>query len=591
MRVPKVAGVFAVFAWLFGLAFAAPARAEDLIVARAAFDDPSRALSIAEVVDREFAPVVGATLFREAVGTSAHWVRLRVRPPAGGGSAVLYILPAYLNEVRLFEADPADPQRWKSRVTGSDRPFAERDRPRASLGFVVTPSAPETTYYLRFETSSQPQLNVKALAPQAADDRDRTRDLAMTFFATAMLALLVWALEGYLRERQRIFALFAVHQAVYLLFGLSATGHLAAALHALFGPLPPFGGLPLFYLGIGFAPLVFCRELFKPYAPSRRLMRGIDVLLCALPLELGLLALGRADLADALNALVIKLSWVLFVAIAFTLGREQSPSRRVLRTFFVIIAGFNVMFWLANHGILSDNRENLDGIKLLVADGLVIGGLFAVILHARGRQVRNEAQKAKVDFLVIREKLALERELKEQIEAQARTDYLTGVFNRRHFVELAERELERAQRYGRPFTLLMIDIDHFKALNDTHGHGTGDAALQTLARVIGETLRGVDIFGRLGGEEFAAVLVETGESEAAEIANRICKAVAETEIAAPAGGAVRLTVSIGVAQPHGRATDFDAILNAADQAMYAAKQGGRNRVALNGQPLPNAAGS
>jgi len=168
------------------------------------------------------------------------------------------------------------------------------------------------------------------------------------------------------------------------------------------------------------------------------------------------------------------------------------------------------------------------------------------------------------------------------VEAQARTDDLTRVCNRRYFVELADRELARARRHRRPFTLLMIDIDHFKAINDTWGHRTGDMALRQVARVIGETLRAADLFGRLGGEEFAAVLVETEEAEAIEVAHRICATVAAARIAAPNGTPIPVTVSIGLTQLRGRDIAFDNALNEADQAMYAAKQTGRNRVMVNG---------
>lgn len=586
MGSPGRVGAFGVLALLFGLAFALPAMAEDLIVARAAFDDPTREMTIADVVGREFTPIPGATLFRKGVGGSAHWLRLRVRAPAEGGSVVLYILPAYLSDVRLFEAGPGDPNSWRTRATGSDHPFAERDRRRAALGFVVTPSEPEATYFLRLETNSHAQLNVKALRPGEAESRDAARDLAMVFFATAMAALLVWALQGYLLDRQRIFGLFALHQAVYLLFGAAATGHLAQVAFALFRISVTPAAFALLYFGIALTPLLFCRDLFAPYRPARWPMRALAALPFAIPVEIALLLLGRTDLAMALNALVVRLSWPLFVVVAFSLGRELSPRRRTLQAFFIVIAGVNAIFWLSNQGLLSARKENLEGMKLLVADGFLIGGLFAAMLHARGRQARQEAQNATVEMLVMREKLALERDLKERMEAQARTDYLTGVFNRRHFVELAVRELERAQRYRRPFALLMIDIDHFKTLNDTLGHATGDAALRALARVIGNTLRGVDIFGRLGGEEFAAVLVETGENEAVDIARRICRAVSETEIAAASGNPVRLTVSIGVAHSHDRAIDFDGALNEADQAMYAAKQAGRNRVEINRGPRP-----
>ncbi len=577
---PTTVRLLGVLALLLGLVFAAPAAAGDLIVARAVLDDPSGALSIADATERAFTPVEGATLFR-GVTNSTYWLRLQVRAPAEGGSVVLFIVPTYLNEVRLFEAGAGDPQDWATRATGNRHPYAERDRKRGSLGFVVTPTAPESTYYLRLATRGYSQLNVKALTPQEAEARDDGRDLMTVFFVTAMVALLLWALQGYLLDRQPIFALFALHQAVYTLFGIAATGYLAPLSSAAAWPIAADWTFTVLYFGIAVTPLLFSRELFKAYDPPRWLMRGLTLVLWAIPVELAAVVLGHGNAAIIVNALVIKLSWVYFVVIAFSLRKEQSPSRRLLQLFFIAITATNVMFWLTNNGILSDRKENLDGLKLLIADGLVIGGLFAVMLHARGRQLRRDAQQSKLGFLLIQEKLALEQKLKEQVEAQARTDYLTGVFNRRHFVELAERELERARRYRCPFTLLMIDIDHFKTINDTLGHSTGDVALQGVARAIGETLRGSDIFGRLGGEEFAVVLVETDEAEATEVARRICAAVAETEIAAPKGEPVRLTVSIGMTLLQGRNIGFDGVLNEADQAMYAAKQAGRNRVMVN----------
>jgi hypothetical protein len=326
----------------------------------------------------------------------------------------------------------------------------------------------------------------------------------------------VWATQGYLLDRQPIFGLFAIHQAVYALFGVAALGYLAPLSFAAIGPHLMDWTFTVLYFGIAATPLLFCRELFKAYEPPRFLLSGLTLVLCALPVQLAAVVLGHGSLAIIINALVIKLSWVYFVIIAFSLRKKRSPSPHLLQLFFMVITATNVVFWLTNNGVLSERKEELDGMKLLITDGLVIGGLFALILHARGRQLRREAQKSMVDFLLIQEKLTLEHKLNEQMEAQARTDYLTGVFNRRHFVDLAERELERARRYNRPFTLLMIDVDHFKAINDTHGHNTGDLALQVVSRVICETLRSIDIFGRLGGEEFAVVLVETNGTEASD---------------------------------------------------------------------------
>jgi diguanylate cyclase (GGDEF)-like protein len=185
-----------------------------------------------------------------------------------------------------------------------------------------------------------------------------------------------------------------------------------------------------------------------------------------------------------------------------------------------------------------------------------------------------------MNLILVQKKFELEQELKRQAQVQAQTDYLTGLSNRRRFVELAERELARSIRFQRPFALLMIDIDHFKAVNDTWGHSVGDAVLQQVAYLIRDTLREEDIFGRMGGEEFAAAIVETDGAGAMEVAERLCATVADAVIVPQGGERIQVSISIGLSQLNGRNIAFDSLLNEADSAMYDAKESGRNRVLL-----------
>lgn len=174
----------------------------------------------------------------------------------------------------------------------------------------------------------------------------------------------------------------------------------------------------------------------------------------------------------------------------------------------------------------------------------------------------------------------------EELEYQAHTDFLTNLANRRFFLELAEAELARALRYRNAFSLLMFDIDHFKAVNDNHGHKTGDLVLQKLAEVLKHTLREVDVVGRLGGEEFAAILPETTADEAWEAAERLRLAVAETEMPTEAGTSLRITVSIGVAMLTEAHSSIETLLKQADDALYIAKNSGRNQVRMAEVMLP-----
>lgn len=162
-------------------------------------------------------------------------------------------------------------------------------------------------------------------------------------------------------------------------------------------------------------------------------------------------------------------------------------------------------------------------------------------------------------------------------------DSLTGLFNRREFERQLREEAERSRRFGRPFVLLMLDIDHFKAVNDTHGHPAGDEALRAVAALLSGEVRSVDTVARYGGEEFAVLMPETAGSGGLTMAERIRVSIASQAITVAQGQAVNLTVSIGVATFAEGAGSERELVAAADGALYAAKAAGRDQVVLAGR--------
>ena len=159
----------------------------------------------------------------------------------------------------------------------------------------------------------------------------------------------------------------------------------------------------------------------------------------------------------------------------------------------------------------------------------------------------------------------------------ANIDNLTGLSNRRIILEAGQRELEQYQRYHHPLSLFVLDIDHFKQVNDTYGHAAGDQVLIKLAEVSRRLLRATDICGRLGGEEFVGLLPETPADQAYTVAERLRETLAETPVATPAGE-IRFTVSIGIATATPGDRSIDDLIRVADEAMYEAKAAGRNKV-------------
>ena len=187
-------------------------------------------------------------------------------------------------------------------------------------------------------------------------------------------------------------------------------------------------------------------------------------------------------------------------------------------------------------------------------------------------------------FTVVIRDATRRRRREEELEAKVYTDALTGVANRRYFDEVAPREADRASRLHDPVSLVALDIDHFKRVNDTHGHAAGDAVLAAVARAIRDAAREIDVVARLGGEEFAVLLPSTDAGGARAAADRIRLAIEQLVVRAE-GTVLRVTVSAGVAElagasEAGNTEGVDRLLARADAALYAAKRRGRNCVVL-----------
>jgi diguanylate cyclase (GGDEF)-like protein len=202
------------------------------------------------------------------------------------------------------------------------------------------------------------------------------------------------------------------------------------------------------------------------------------------------------------------------------------------------------------------------------------GGRVWILVGATPLFRNGELEQVYASFEDITERVLLSRELARE----ATTDYLTGAANRRSFMKRLGTELERVRRHPELRTALaVIDLDHFKHVNDTYGHGTGDAVLQHLVQVVGATIRPTDLLGRTGGEEFAILLPDTDLAQATALAERIRATVAGTPHAY-AHGPVTVTISVGVSVMHPGDAGVDDVLVRADLALYEAKSDGRDAV-------------
>jgi diguanylate cyclase (GGDEF)-like protein len=256
-----------------------------------------------------------------------------------------------------------------------------------------------------------------------------------------------------------------------------------------------------------------------------------------------------------------------------------------------LIIGIGLSFWLGRQ-IVSPLRELAD-----VACQMATGDIFIQIDIASRDEVgqlgdafnQMTASVQKREFELRELAAGLEQTIEErtielrrhnkQLERIAIEDPLTGIYNRRHFFELASKEVERAKRYGNPLSVMIMDADHFKKMNDTFGHMIGDQILISLAELCLKNIRGQDIIARYGGEEFVVLMPEANHEDACKTAERLRKLVAETSMV-PGAIDVMITISLGVAswESGDQELDFDAMLARADQALYYSKESGRNRV-------------
>jgi len=228
-----------------------------------------------------------------------------------------------------------------------------------------------------------------------------------------------------------------------------------------------------------------------------------------------------------------------------------------------------------------------EGVLFLVIVPLISGGavLGYLVLGNRKERVFDLELASIISLIGNNVSLVLDKiRLFKEMERLSITDPLTGLFNRRYFYDALEKEIERVKRYKSSFSIVLLDIDDFKRVNDEYGHLAGDRVLQILADILRRTLRKVDIIARYGGEEFILLLPNTEKSEAELIANRIREEVSKTVFECRSESGVEvicsITISGGITSCPDDFIELDKLLNASDRAMYEAKSLGKNRIVL-----------
>ncbi len=302
---------------------------------------------------------------------------------------------------------------------------------------------------------------------------------------------------------------------------------------------------------------------------------------------LGAIAGRRSQHSPLLVNVAIQFWFVCYFLDIYAIGPFSSPFALLLLLFpvlgFIMFDRRPVALGLASFAVLlvaSTALERMSWLPyapLLGAPPFVDGRLYTTwILSLGAIPLLASALILAIFAFVVSEWRDREQQLKEL----CKTDYLTGVHNRRSFMERADLEFSRAQRYGSALSVVMVDVDYFKRVNDSYGHGVGDEVLKLVANILASALRRHDVVARYGGEEFALLLAETRAEPARVLAER-CRCRIEAAALEVAGVAVRVTASVGIAAyPRPGVERVSQLIDRADEALYQAKEAGRNRVAI-----------
>ena len=361
-------------------------------------------MDITQAARADYLPMDG--LMAKGYTDSAHWLRLEVQALPQGGPVRLRIRPTFLDDVQLYVPDASAPGGWVVRYSGDQHGFASSERGVNSLGFLVQPSAPSTTYYMRLRTTSSSVMHVEAVAPSDAYRKDAALGLLQIVYSAFITCVLFWACQAWLRRREVVIARFVAYQLANIVYAFLLMGYLA--------PFEPLGSTGLvdqlaslsviatFVLGVRFH-----RAVMAPYAPPKLLDYGLLALQGGgLLLALAYLA-GQARWALQINALCVLLLGLLLSAMAFTAKREGLPPLRLLRTIYVLHTLSILLTMLPYLGWLRAVEWSLQATLLY---GAISAALMFYMQSLRSRLQAQQAETNERNASLALQQLEYERE-------------------------------------------------------------------------------------------------------------------------------------------------------------------------------------
>lgn len=511
------------------------------------------------------------------MGLPSVWIHLPVHnPQAEEDFRRLSIETAWLDEVDIHFVE-------KGTVVanfhlGDAWPFDERPLPERFLSVEHGFAPGDTDVYIRVATPDPIVLPIYLRDRAHATDRQRSQSYSYGFLYGYLVALLAYNALIFVSIRDRRYLLYSAFLAGFVAMNLAYTGH-------GFQWLWPDGVTvqrsinPALMTLFALMGLAFARSFLDTPKSLPRINPVLNTLMLVFPTAFALAFIFGDTQLPALRVafLFVLVFSVVMPALGIWAVRFRIANARYFLLASLASAIGACITALSVWGIIEFEEWRYRAVEI----GMLIDAtLLAIALGGQFRAAQLENVRAEIAGIELAEVNRKLNESLRELEHVAATDRLTGLWNRRHFDSVATAEMERAARYKSPTALLIFDIDHFKAINDTCGHQTGDEVLKELAQVVRRHMRESDSVTRWGGEEFTALMPNTGLAAAGEAGEKLRHAV--EAYAFPRG--LKVSISVGAAEWAGPAESLDRWVARADDALYQAKHAGRNRVVSAAPP-------